>query len=108
MKLSDQSYTHLQIPSVQPDTPGVKAPIVADKQQEVASGSKVERDLGNESGRSSQYPMASEEEMRTRDKRGIFKFFKPKPKPKPKPTPTPTPTPEPEPELRVLSGPVVV
>lgn len=90
MKLSDQSYTHLQIPSVQPGTQGVKAPVVADKQQEVASGSKVERDLGNESGRSSQYPMASEEEMRTRDKRGIFKFFKPKPKP---PTPTPKPKP---------------
>ena len=109
MKLSDQSYTHLQIPSAQPGTQGVKAPVVADKQQEVASGSKVERDLGNENGRSFQYPMASEEEMRTRDKRGIFKFFKPKPKPKPKPpTPTPTPTPKPPkptPKPKPVGGP---
>jgi hypothetical protein len=75
MKLSDQPYTHLQIPSAQPGTQGGKAPIVTDKQQDVASGLRVERDLGNESGRSSQYPMASEEEVQTRSKRASSVFF---------------------------------
>ncbi|WP_256659314.1 hypothetical protein [Pseudomonas sp. KBW05] len=94
MKLSDQPYTHLQIPSAQPGTQGVKAPTVTDKQQDVASGLKVEHDLGNKSGRSSQYPMASEEEMKTRKTRGFLNFFKPKTKTKPKPKPNPpAPTP---------------
>ncbi|WP_017738983.1 hypothetical protein [Pseudomonas sp. CBZ-4] len=75
MKLSDQPYTHLQIPSAQPGTQGGKAPIVTDKQQDVASGLRVERDLGNESGRSSQYPMASEEEVQARAKRASSVFF---------------------------------
>jgi len=75
MKLSDQPYTHLQIPSAQPGTQGGKAPIVTDKQQDVASGLRVERDLGNESGRSSQYPMASEEEVQARSKRASSVFF---------------------------------
>lgn len=105
MKLSDQSYTHLQIPSAQPGTQGVKAPVVADKQQEVASGSKVERDLGNESGRSFQYPMASEEEMQTRAKRASFNFFKgltpkpPKPPVPPKPPKPPVPPKPPKPPV---------
>jgi hypothetical protein len=91
MKLSDRQHTPVQIPSVQPGTQGGGVPTAPGKPQNAASHSEVERDLSNESGRSSQYPMASEQEVQTREKRSISKFSKPKPpKPKPKP-PTPTP-----------------
>ena len=95
MKLSDRQHTPVQIPSVQPGTQGGSVPAAPGKPQNAASHSEVERDLGNESGRSSQYPMASEQEVQTRHKRFISKFFKPRPPkstpPPPKPTPTPTP-----------------
>lgn len=92
MKLSDRQYISVQVPSVQSGTQGGSVPTAPGKPQNAASDSEVEHGLSNEGGRSSQYPMASEQEIQTRDKRASLKFHKGKsPKPTP-PTPKPTPS----------------
>lgn len=82
MKLFDQPYIPLPVSSVYAKLPNDKDSIVLGQQQKVSDDSKVGQDLSAESGRSSQYPMATDEQLHTRDKRKAFSFFKPKP-PKP-------------------------
>lgn len=82
MKLFDQPYIPLPVLSVYAKLPNDKDSIVLGQQQKVSDDSKVGQDQSAESGRSSQYPMATDEQLHNRDKRKAFSFFKPKP-PKP-------------------------
>lgn len=92
MKLFDQPYLPSQVPTVHSQAQGVNASTVSGKPQEVPGDAKVEQEPSSESGRSSQYPMASEQEIHVRDKRKAGFFSKPKP---PKPTPPKPSTPHP-------------
>lgn len=104
MKLADQLYTQSHILSSQSNAQGVNAPRVSGTQQEIADDSKVEHSLSSESGRSSQYPMASEQEIQTVAKQARSFFFKIKP-PKPTPTPVPKPPVKPAPKPPVTPTP---
>lgn len=111
MKVSDQLYIPLLVPTVQPKTPGVTTPGVSSNHGAASDDSHAEQGLKNEGGRSSQYPAASDQENQARYKRvGLgFKFPKPRfPKPKPKPE-LPMPMPKPPkpsvPSKKPIGGP---
>ena len=94
MKLSDQPYIPLHMALIQSGSQGAEVSMAPGKQQNAASGSNVEQDLSNERGRSSHYPMASEQEIHTRNKRAAFKLFtrrKPRLPLPPKPSVLPKP-----------------
>lgn len=94
MKVSDQSYNPLLVPTVQPKIPGVTTPEVSGNRGATSDDSHAEQSLKNEGGRSSQYPAASDQENQARYKRAGFrlKFSKaPKPPKPPKPPVAPKP-----------------
>lgn len=108
MKVSDQSYIPLLVPTFQPKTPSVTTPEVSGNHGAASDDSHAEQSLKNEGGRSSHYPAASDQENQARYKRvGLrFKFPKPKfPKPKPElpkpklPMPMPKPPKPPKPSV---------
>ncbi|WP_256733861.1 hypothetical protein [Pseudomonas reactans] len=91
MNVSEKSYVPLLVPMSQPKTHGVTTPAVSGNHLTAPDSSDVEWSLNNGGGRSSQYPVASDQENHARYKRAGFKFKLSKP-PKPgKPAVAPKP-----------------
>lgn len=91
MKVSDQSYIPLLVPTVQSKKPGVTTPAVSGNHVAAPDRSHVEQSLNNEGGRLSRYPAASDQENQARYKRAGFRFKSRKPPKAPKdPMPLPS------------------
>lgn len=97
MKVSDQSYISLLVPTVQSKKPGVTTPAVSGNHVAAPDRSHVEQSLNNEGGRLSRYPAASDQENQARYKRAGVRFKSrkhpkaPKDPKAPKNDPTPLP-----------------
>ena len=87
MKVSDQSYIPLLVPTVQSKKPGVTTPAVSGNHVAAPDRAHVEQSLNNEGGRSSRYPAASDQENQARYKRAGVRFKPRKPPKAPMPLP---------------------
>ena len=109
MKLSNQPFIAHLVSVAPSQTPGTSAALTKGQGASVQEHTKVEQGPAGARALSSEYPMASDQEIHKRDTRALKLPRAPKPpKPqasKPKPTPQPRPAPKPAPKPAITSKP---